>query len=171
MKKKEQEEQFISIKKKNERDQFHPRKIMKPFKTGNFAIVVFQKQSSKDVFQKGGYVSKVRQTCFVTAEEGVEYEVKNKLVVVKRAPEPDDVLWENAHVTQRDKFINMVLAFILGAIVLIVGAIIQYYLKYLDYVSKTSFDWFYTYLSPVILFIYDEYIVEILIITTKTQGH
>lgn len=101
----------------------------------------------------------------------MEHEVKKKLVVVKRAPEPDDVLWENAHVTQRDKLINITLAYILGAIVLVVGAIIQYYLKYLDYVSKNSFDWFYNYLSPVILFIYDEYIVEILIITTKTEGH
>ena len=44
--------------------------------------------------------------------------LKNKIIIIDRAPEPSDVRWENCGVKYKQKFISRLTTFIITAIVL-----------------------------------------------------
>lgn len=49
-------------------------------------------------------------------------------VTITRAPEPDDIIWKNLGKSPKKIFIRKIMTYVLGAILLFVNWIIQYYL-------------------------------------------
>jgi hypothetical protein len=54
--------------------------------------------------------------------------VKDQYVAINRAPEPDDIIWNNLGKSPRTIFLYKVATYLLGAILLFVNGVIQYFL-------------------------------------------
>ena len=52
--------------------------------------------------------------------------IKNKRVSIKRAPEPDDILWDNAHVTIYEGITRKMVLGTISFVLLMVGGFAQY---------------------------------------------
>jgi hypothetical protein len=96
------------------------------------------------------------------------FQIKNKDILISRAPEPDDILWKNADIPKARRFRNVAISFLLGIAILFSGGVIQYYLQYFQLkISDPVVSSYFSYVTSILVTIYNTIIVQFLIFATK----
>lgn len=90
---------------------------------------------------------------------------------MERAPEPDDILWENADVPKSRQRRNIILAYFFGIIILGGGGAIQYFLQYFqNQITDLTTKSYFSYASSIIITVSNAIIIQFLIFVTKLEG-
>lgn len=92
-------------------------------------------------------------------------------VTITRAPEPDDIIWKNLGKSPKKIFIRKILTYVLGAILLFVNWIIQYYLAVWGLKQSEDTKQSISLLSSVIVNVANFLITLALIWATKMEGN
>lgn len=89
-----------------------------------------------------------------------------------RAPEPDDILWQNADIPKSRLLRNVFFSYFFGIAILLSGGIVQYILQYSQQQIKDEDIYtYFSYATSIIVTLYNAIIVQFLIIATKLEGH
>jgi len=103
-----------------------------PNQLARFVIVIFEQQASKEVFKDmDDCLSPIRDflcNCRLCLDYS-EFKVKDQPVVVERAPEPDDILWNNADTPRNSIVRNKIISYVLSFGLLVLSGYIQYLLE------------------------------------------
>lgn len=97
------------------------------------AVIIFTKQKSKDYFIYEPYL--YQRFCYCLCDPCVplsDFEVNGHPVAVERAPEPDDIKWENASVTFCGGIWRKIFYSFLTILLLLAGGAAQYGLAVLQ---------------------------------------
>lgn len=92
-------------------------------------------------------------------------------VTITRAPEPDDIIWKNLGKSPKKIFRRKILTYVLGAILLFVNWIIQYYLAVWALKQSEDTKQSISLLSSVIVNVANFLITMVLIWATKMEGN
>ncbi len=123
------------------------------------------------MFLEDGYESTCKNM-FKSWEDSGSFTLKEKTVLIARAPEPDDIIWENADIPRLRLARNIFLSYLVGLLILASGGVIQYYLQYFQLKIKDPVtSSYFSYVTSVIVNIYNSIIVQFLILVTKSEGH
>lgn len=92
-------------------------------------------------------------------------------MTITRAPEPDDIIWRNLGKSPKKIFIRKILTYVLGAVLLFVNWIIQYYLAIWELKQSEDTKQSISLLSSVIVNVANFLITMVLIWATKMEGN
>lgn len=96
------------------------------------------------------------------------FEINGKTVVIKRAPEPDDILWENTDIPKSRLFRNIFFSYFFGSVILLTGGVIQYFLQYFQLqITNPVTNSYFSYLTSITVTIFNGIIVNFLTFVTK----
>lgn len=91
--------------------------------------------------------------------------------MVERAPEPDDILWENADIPKSRQKRNIFLAYFFGILILLGGGVIQYYLQvFQNQITDATIKSYFSSASSLIITIFNGIIIQFLIFVTNLEG-
>lgn len=100
------------------------------------------------------------------------FTIKNERIVITRAPEPDDILWENSDKPRKKVFRNKVLSMTCGVILLLLGGGVQYLLDYLQQkVGSGIIVTLYSIASSISITLFNWIIVQFLVFVTHLEGN
>ena len=71
------------------------------------------------------------------------YRIKNEFVSIYRAPEPEDVIWENCNTSTQQLFIRTFIFFGLSVFILIIGLSLQFGIAKARSIALNPEDFFY----------------------------
>ena len=170
---KEQEKDFMKFKKKDKDGNFNRRPLPHPTDTGTFAIIVFNSQEAKDCFETDSkLVDKIRNFFCNCCEDLGMHRIQGQPVSVKRAPEPDDILWENAHNRRPTIIRNRVIAHLCCLVILVAGGVGQYYLYYAsNFVTDDDAQTLLSLGTSILINVTNFIIVQVLIVVTRLEGN
>lgn len=126
-------QKFKSLIEQKKHDTFALTPFPKLTQTAKLAIVVFSRQQSKEFFlYKPSVVQKVIQFFCDPCTPLSNFQVKAERVSIQRAPEPDDIVWENSKISIPGAIFRKSIFNLLGALVLFAGGAAQYGLAILQ---------------------------------------
>lgn len=99
------------------------------------------------------------------------YKVKDKPVVVKRAPEPDDIRWENADIPRPSIIRRKILTYFGSICILLLGGYIQYLLQVKKLsITDESLQNIYNIISSASITVFNIIISVFLQVVTDKEG-
>lgn len=156
------------MKKKDEDAVYHYTPVSKPTKTASIAIVVFDSQMAKEMFFDDSSLEGCNNLFVDWCAAQGSFEVNGKTVVIKRAPEPDDILWENTDIPKSRLFRNIFFSYFFGIVILLTGGVIQYFLQYFQLqITDPVTNSYFSYLTSITVTIFNGIIVNFLTFVTK----
>ena len=122
------EENKVNYKKSIKEDtEFVPEPLPSLDKPAHLAVIIFSKQRSKDFFIYKPYLYQNILSCICDPCVPIsDFHVKGEYVSVDRAPEPDDINWENANISVSGAICRKTYYTFLSVCLLVGGGAAQY---------------------------------------------
>lgn len=100
-----------------------------------------------------------------------QFKINNRQVAISRAPEPDDIRWNNLGKTKKHIFCNQVVTFGFGVLLLLLGGVIQYGLTLWQQKAEESYKKPISAFSTIIVTLTNYLISFYLIWSTRLEGN
>jgi hypothetical protein len=151
--------------------EFEPKELPLPCNTSQIAIVVFEHQCTKELFIHTPTVAQSLKQFFCTPCQPLSHlTVKGEHVGIERAPEPDEIFWENTGISMNGSICRKVSFGLICLLILLIGGSVQYGLAILtNKVTTSSGKIFFKILNPTFVVAWSTFIQDVIIELTEKE--